>query len=315
MPYRSIGALKKLASLGGEIVVLAPYEPASVMAAFANDPVKLGMIPFGGGDVRTQGIALDEVSQGALIDQRVAVVKSGDELWALLDVQHKPKIDPVTRSIRALAHNPRGGSALGLSWDGSGVELKLEGAEVVVRSFELRGKLRAVWLDGMSCHVVADGEGQGGRYRQHPGATPEAGTQIRCDLPLPSAKMSECAGGPQLLALYAKGKSEICVVRKVGAAALEAKVLGMGQGVRSVAVLETSMFVLGEDGVVRLYDGGTLERARDGAQTAALFELSLSAYGAPSLLASTTRGGNRLWIGTKDGEVLRADAVKGTSLL
>ncbi len=315
MPYRSVGAIKKMATLDGEIVALAPYEPGSVLGAFANDPVKLAMIPFAGGDVRVQGVGLDEVSQGALIDQRVGLVKSGDELWALLDVQHKPKIDPVTRSIRTLAHNPRGGAAFAITWDGTGVELKLDGAEVVARTFELRGKVRAVKLDGTSCLVAADGEGGGGRFREHPGATPESGTQIRCDLPLAAAKMTELAGGPQLAALYAKGKRDVCVVRRVGAAALEAKILALGCATVAAAVLETCLFALGEDGVLRIYDGATLERARDGAETAASFELTLPAAAAPSVVASTTRGGNRLWLGTRAGEVFRADAVKGTSLL
>jgi hypothetical protein len=311
MPFKSLAGLKKQGSLEAEVVALAPYQPGSVCAAFTNDPVKVAVFPFGAGQMRVQNVSLDVCNDGVLIDERVAVVKSGDELWALLDIQHKPKIDPVSRSIRALYDNPGGKSALAIGWGEDAAELKIQGSEVVGREFTLRGNLRCVSMDGSNCYVVAEGD-PGGKFREHAGSTPEAGTQIRCDLPAGAKKMDRLAGGQQLSALIRRGGSEVCIVRKIGAGALEPKIMTLDAAVAAVAVIETSLFVLTSDGRVQVYGGDVLARVGDGSSVAPTFELQLNADGAPTTMVASTRGGNRLWIGTKEGEVWRCDAVKGT---
>jgi hypothetical protein len=314
MPFKSLAGLKKMGSLDAEVVALAPYQPANVCAAFTNDPAKVAVFPFGAGQSKVQNVSLDVLNDGVLIDERVAVVKSGDELWALLDIQHKPKIDPISRAIRALYDNPGGSTALAVGWDGEGAELKIQGSEVGGRQFAIRGNLRAVSMDGTNCYVVADGDG-GGKFREHAGSTPESGTQIRCDLPVAAKKMDRLAGGSQVSALCRRGGSEVCVIRKVGAAALEPKIITLDGNVADVAVIETSVFVATSDGKIKVYGADVLHAASDGSNPPPTFELDLRADGAPTRMAATTRGGNRLWVGTKEGEVLRCDAVKGSMSL
>ena len=312
MPFKSLAGLKKLGTLDAEIVTLASYPSASVCAAFSSDPVKVAVFAFAGGQPKVQQVSLDTCDAGALIDERVAVVKSGDTLWGLIDIQHKPKIEPIGRSMRGLFNNAGSNGALALGWDGEGSELKLEGNEVVGRDFQLRGSIRTCSLDGVNCYVVADDGDGGGKFREHAGNTPEAGTQLRCDLPLAARRMTRLAGGPQLSALTERGALEVCVIRKVGAAALEAKMLGTQSPVVDVAVLESTLFVLSADGVLRVYGADALHRTGDGGQAVATYELALGAEGVPTALAATSRGGNRLWIGTRDGEVFRCDCVKGS---
>ena len=80
--------------------------------------------------------------------------------------------------------------------------------------------------------------------------------------------------------------------------------------VASVAVNSTSMFVATNDGRLNLYNGDALHRA-SGAPIEASFSLDLRASGAPTCLFATRKGGNRLFVGTKEGDVLRCEAAKG----
>ena len=315
MPFKSLAGLKKLGSLDAEIVALAAYQPGAVCAAFSTDPVKVGVFPFAGGQPRIQSLTLERCEAGALIDERVAVVKCGDEVWGLLDIQHKPKVDPIGRSMRSLVHNSASKSALAFGWSGEASELKLEGNEVVGREFQVRGKVRACAVDGVNCYVVADEDGTGGKFREHPGSTPEAGTQIRCDLPLDARKLTRLVAGPQLAALTQKGTTSVCVIRKMGAAALEAKLLQVDSAVVDIAVLETTLFVLFADGYARGYAADALQRTGDGARAVASFELALGVNGVPTVLTATARGGNRLWFGTTEGDVWRCDCVIGSMSL
>lgn len=314
MPFKTIKALQKVASLDGEVVSLAPYLPGNVCAAFSTDPVRLAVIPFGGGAPKLQSLSLDACHEGALIDERVAVLRVGEELWAVLDVQHKPRVEPVGRSARNLFNNPGSNGALVLDWSGDGTELKLEGHEVSGRTFPLRGAVRSCSLDGRHCFVVADDGGGGGRLREHDGNTPESGTQLRCDLPLAAKSMTRFAGGAQLSALARPGGVEVCVVRKVGAAALEARVMSVGAPVADIAVMESTLFVASVDGTLRGFGGDVLQRTGDGGRPTPTFEVSLGVGVVPTVVAVSSRGGNRIWIGTKEGDVLRGDALKGALL-
>jgi hypothetical protein len=309
MPFRSLAGRKKLGNLGAEIVALAPFESAAILAAFTTDPVQVAVYPYAGGTPKVKTVSLDSAGDGALLNRDVAIVKSGTDLWSLLDIQHRPGVDQVGRDIRSLHDNPRGETALAIGWDGQGAELKVRGRDVGGRQFELRGEVRAASLDGTSCYVVVEGPG-GGKLREHPGGTPESGTQVRCDLPAEALGMTRLAGGKRLSALCQRGGSKVCIVRKIGAAGLEARMLLVDGGVADVAVIDTSLFVLGADDKLRLFDAETLAQA-GGEIAAARFEIALGADAAATVMAATTQGGNRLWIGTKDGEVLRFDAVKG----
>jgi len=142
MPFKKLASAKKLANLGAEVVGIAPLESGSVVAAVTSDPVKVSVHPIGAGNNRVTNVSLDEAQAAALIDKKVAVVKSGDDLWALLDIQHTPKIEQVGRDIRSLHACPKGGTALAIGWDGNGAALGLQNHEVGGRQFVLRGDVR-----------------------------------------------------------------------------------------------------------------------------------------------------------------------------
>ena len=128
-------------------------------------------------------------------------------------------------------------------------------------------------------------------------------------------EMDRLAAGPQLAALVQKGGSTVCVIRKVGAAALDVKIVSVDTGIVDIAVLETTLFVLTDDGDVRVFGADALQRSSDGGPAVPNFALAMGAGSAPTALAASSRGGNRLWIGTKDGEVFRCDCVKGAMTL
>jgi hypothetical protein len=309
MPFKSLSALKKLATLDAEVVAGAALETDGVFVALTNDPVQLNIQPFGAGSAKTQSVSLDSANEVALINKSVAVIRSGGDLWGVLDVSHRPKVDQVGRDARSLIYNPAGGSAFVLGWDGQGHELKMQGHDVGERAFALRGDLRAAALSRSAMHTAVDGQG-GGQYREHPGSTPEPAASGRADLPAEAAAFSRMAGGSQLSALFKPGKSEICVIRREADGSYGAKVVLSDSPVRDLAVIESSLFVVCGDDRVRLYDGATIQGCL-GDVMAPTYELSLRADGGATMLRSTTARGNRLWIGTQAGELFRCDAVKG----
>jgi hypothetical protein len=306
MPFKKFAAPKKLANLGAEVVGLAPFENGKVIAAITTDPVKVSVHPLGAGANKVTNVSLDEAQAGALIDKRIAVVKSGDDLWALLDIQHTPKMEQVGRDIRSLTGCPNGGTALAVGWDGNGAALAFQNNEVGGRQFVLRGDVRCASMTHDRCYVVVD-QGAGGQLREHPGGTPESGAMARADLPAEASGMDRLAGGQELCALSKRGANQVCVMRRESTQSFGAKMVDI-PGVVDVAVIETSLFVLTEDARLRLYDGAALA---GGPELTPTHEVPLRADGAPTLLTSTTKGGNRLWIGTVAGDIVRVDVAKG----
>ncbi len=310
MPFKTLASLKKLTNLNAEVVALAPLETASVVAAVTTDPVQVSVHPFTGAKGKVTNVSLDDVNAIALINKAVAVVKSGDDLWALLDIQHTPKMEQVGRDIRSLHYCPKGDTALAIGWDGNAAALVFQNNEVGGRQFVLRGDLRACALSLDATYVVADGAG-GGQLRGHPGPTPEPGATMRADLPATAQGMNLLAGGYDLSAVAKSGGDAVCVVQREGASALTVKHLLVDGPVVDVAVIATSLFVLGADGKIRLFDGDTIRQAGDGSPLTPTFQLELRATGQPAVMCATTKGGNKLWVGTKGGDVLCCSAVKG----
>ncbi len=305
MPFKNLTGLKKLTGLGAEVVGIAPLHAGQIVAAVTSDPVKLSVHPISGGSGKVTNVALDEAHDAALLNKQVAVVKSGDDLWALLDIQHRPKVEQVGRDIKSLHACAAGETALAIGWDGNGAALAFANNEVGGRQFALRGDLRAASLADDRCYVVAE-SGGGGQLRVHPGTTPESGAIGRADLPAEAAGFDRLAGGDALSALSGRGADAVCIVQRAGAS-YHAKMISVPGGVVDVAVIETSLFVLGADGKLRLYASDAL--AAGAAQPT--FELGLRADGQPSVLTATTKGGNKLWIGSKAGDVIMCSAVKG----
>jgi hypothetical protein len=308
MPFLNLTGLKKLKNLGAEVVGIAPLESGSLVAAVTSDPVKVSVYPFAGAPGKIVSVSLDAAEAAALIDKKIAVVKSGDELWALLDIQHTPKMEQVGRDIKSLHASPAGGTALAIGWDGNGAALAFANNEVGGRQFVLRGDHRTASLSADNrCHVVVEG-GAGGQFRTHPGATPESGAIGRAELPAEASGFDRLAGGDELSALTKRGSDSVCVIRKEGA--LSAKMIGVPGGVIDVAVISTTLFVLCADGVLRMYGGEALRAAsiEPGPTTA---ELNVRCDGQPTCLTATSKGGTKLWIGSKGGDVICCAAVKG----
>ena len=310
MPFKSLASLKKIAKLDAEVVGIAPLDSDRICGVLTNDPVKVAIYPYAAGTKKEKNVGLDNVSGLAFINKSVAVVKTGGDLWGVINIQHTPKIEQVGRDIRSLSHFQQGGTALAIGWDGNGAALAIEGHEVGGRQFVLRGDMRAIALDASNCYAVVNGAGgPGGQLRVHPGQTPEAGVKARVDLPSDAKGFNRLAATEGLAVLTKTGADSVCVIRQP-AGGVEPVMLAVPGTVVDVAVIETSMFVLCKDGKVRLYNSETLSKLGTDIIDAT-FELDPKVTGEPTVLASSTRGGNKLWIGSKGGDLVRCDAVKG----
>lgn len=310
MPFKSLASLKKIANLDAEVVGIAPLDSERICGVLTNDPVKVAVYPYAAGTKKEKSVGLDDVSGLALINKSVAVVKTGGDLWGVINIQHTPKIEQVGRDIRSLAHFQNGGSALAIGWDGNGASLQIEGHEVGGRQFVLRGDMRAVALDATNTYAVVNGAGgAGGQLRVHPGQTPEAAAKSRVDLPSDAKGFNRMGVSESLVVLTKAGADSVCVIRQPGGN-VEPAMLAVPGTVVDVAVIETTMFVLCKDGKVRLYNNEGLSKLGTDLIDAT-FELDLKVNGDPTVICSTMRGGNKLWIGSKGGDVVRCDAVKG----
>ncbi|MEM9693037.1 MAG: hypothetical protein AAGA56_10860 [Myxococcota bacterium] len=303
MPYRALSSPKKLANLEEEVVALAPHEKDRLVGVVTTDPVRLGLFPYSGNH-KVIKVSLDEAHDLAVINKAVVVIRSGSELWALLGVQHShPKIEQVGRDIRALHAHPGGGTAFSIGHDGQGAALELSGHEVGGRHFVLRGSVRAARLGFDRTYVVVQGD-QGGQFREHPGSTPESASLSKVDLPAAAAGFNRLAAGPALAALSKRGAGQVCIVRRGSSSALEASMIDVASVV-DVAVIDTSLFVLQQSGSLLLFNQEALASPEPAATATA------NVGGTPTAMCTTTKGGARLWIGTREGDVMRIDAVKG----
>lgn len=309
MPFKSFSARKSLTTLDAEVRAAASFSGGQVVAFVTSDPVRISVHSFAGNDRgKVTNVALDGADDIALINKAVAVVKSGDALWALLDIQHRPKIEQVGRDIRSLHACPGGETALAIGWDGQGAELRLQANEVGGRQFAIRGSLRTASLGEGVTYVVAEGPG-GGQFRVHPGKTPETGATLRVDLPAQATSMDKLSGGEELSALHKRGSSLVCIIRKHGVAGLEAKMVQLASDAVAVDVIGTTLFAVASHGELSLYSGDELQRAGDAPMTPTS-TMDARASGEPTMLLTSTKGGNRIWLGTRSGDVIRCEAVK-----
>lgn len=307
MPFKTLASLRKLSTLDAEVVAAAQYQPGKLLVMLTNSPVKLSAHMF---SATTKGnvtnASLQSASDVALINKAVAIVQSGDDLWALLDIQHTPKIEQVGRDIQHFCACPKGETALAIGWDGQGAALQLMQNEVGGRQFVVRGELRACALDMDSTYVVANGAG-GGQFRVHPGLTPESGAAGRADLPVGAKSFNKIKCGKDLSAIYKRGSSSVCIVRSTGSG-YEAKMVNLDVAAVDVAVISTSLFTLHEDGRLCLFNGDTLQRANDQPMTP-VSTIDVRASGRPTVVTTTSVGGHKLWIGTRSGDVMTCNAV------
>ncbi|MBW2523260.1 MAG: hypothetical protein JRI23_03755 [Deltaproteobacteria bacterium] len=311
MPYKHLTAPKQIGTLDGDVVATAQLEPFNRFYVLTNDPVSLAYFPFTGtaaGTGKATNVSLGSVNDLAMITRDVAVVRSEDDLWALLDIQHTAKMDQVGRDIRSLVACPKGETALAIGWDGQGAALGLRQYEVGGRQFTVRGELRSCDMSVAETFVVVD-SGAGGQYRIHSGTTPESGAKARADLPADAVKYDQLAGGREMSAAYKKKGNQVCVITRDAANNCAAKIVTVDTQVLAANVAATSLLVIGVDGRVRLFNADTLNRSESDEPMAPTAAVDVPARGEPSTLSVTLKGGVKIWVGTKAGEVFRLEAT------
>lgn len=308
MPFKSISSPRRAAALESEVRGgFALASPATV-TMISTDPVRLGMQPQTG-TAKIVNASLDAADEVALLGKDVAIVKSGDDVWALLGVTHQPKMEQVARDVRSIAGAPGGESVLCLGWDGTATALTLGKNEVSARPFALRGAVRCIDLVANECWTVVDG-GEAGELRIHPGATPEPGAKDRVTLPRAAKKADRVRGGRELGVVFERGAREATVVMRT-ASRMQAKVLAFAEPALDLAVAETSLFASFADGRVALYDGAAIAAAGEG-PIEPTHVTPIGASGEPRVVVAAGKGQISLWIGTSTGEVLSAAVARKT---
>jgi hypothetical protein len=303
MPFKNVSSVRKVASVDGAVTGGAFNRALSSVAISSNNPVQIALLPLNGVNPKVQSVGLDDVSDIALLNRAMAVVKAGDSTWALLDIEHKPKVEELHRDTKAICPKASGGLALGLKWDGSGVEYAPGKNDVAVREFTLRGDTRCADVGETETYAVVDiGEGE---FRIHPGTTPEPGSATKIALPAGSKNLDRIRGGKFTSAIYKRGHSNVCLVRRAGNR-LEAKMLTLAWPPTDVAVIETTMLVTTADGRIVLFDAESLDKATS-SLIEARFEAHLGCRGEPRVMVVANQ---TLFVGTSTGEILQGAIVR-----
>ncbi|HVK69108.1 MAG TPA: hypothetical protein VM694_31840, partial [Polyangium sp.] len=108
--------------------------------------------------------------------------------------------------------------------------------------------------------------------------------------------------------VYKRGGAGLCVVTRDGARA-EASLVTLDAPIADVAVTDTSVVVAFTSGKLALYEAASLA-APEGPK-APVSTTVAGGKGRPRvLLATTTKGATSIWIGTAEGEVMRAAVVE-----
>jgi hypothetical protein len=303
MPFKNVSSVRQIATLEGEVTGGSFHRGLSTVIVAAQNPVQVALLPLSGVNPKIQSVGLDEATDIALLNRDMAVVKSSDTVWGLLDLAHKPKVEEVGRDCKLISAKPAGGAALGIKWDGTGEEFAPGKNDVSVRSFALRGDTRAADVGETECYVVVDG-GEG-EFRIHPGATPEQGSVTKTALPVGCKNLDRVRGGKFLSAVYRKNHANVCLVRRAGNR-LDTKMIKLDWAPTDVAVVETSLLVSTSDGRVVLFDSDAIEKA-----TPSLIEpkheARLGCQGEPRVLVVANQ---TLFIGTSAGEVYQGAIVR-----
>lgn len=303
MPFKNVSSVRQVATLEGEVTGGSFNRGLSTVVMAATNPVQVALLPISGVNPKIQSVQLDEISEIALLNRDMAVVRSSDTLWGLLDIAHKPKVEEVGRDSKLLVAKPAGGAALSLKWDGSAEELAPGKNDVAVRAFQLRGDTRAADIGETECYAVVDG-GEG-EFRIHPGSTPEQGSTAKVALPIGAKNLDRVRGGKFLSAVYKKNNANVCLIRRAGNR-LDTKMIRLDWAPTDVAVVETTLLVSTSDGRVVLFDSESIEKATP-SLIEARHELRLSCQGEPRVLVVA---GGALYIGTSSGEVFQGAIVR-----
>ncbi|HVY48418.1 MAG TPA: hypothetical protein VHB21_21165 [Minicystis sp.] len=311
MPFNKLASFRKVNSLDAEIRGAALCGAEGLVAMVSTDPVRLATNATTGANAKVTNCSLSGADDVVLLNRHAALVRSSDHaVWALLDLTNKAKIDEVSRDVRLLRACPAGNAALGIAWDGSGVHYSAAKTDVEARPFQLRGEVRAADLTDTECWVVAEGEA-GGQLRVHQGVTPEPGAVLRANLPAEAKALDRLRVSPRLAVLYKPGGMSCCIA--TGAPnVLRARMVRLEGKPVDLAVMETSLFALYEDGRVALYDSDAINASAEGGALVAKHTMPTGG-GLPRVLLTVVRGPAMLWVGTARGEVMMANVGRKTS--
>jgi hypothetical protein len=300
MPYKSLSAPRRVESLDAEICGAAAFDGAGLVAMVSSSPARCGFVPVASGTNKVINLSLDRGDEIAFLSRDVALVRSDNDLWAVLDIHHRAKFERVATNVRALCGRSSGERALALTWEGHAYEATMAGYEVSARQFALRGSVRLADLGANDTFVVVEVPG-GLEFRMHPGATPEPGANGRSPLPSEASKLDRLKGGLALSVLYKRGSSECCIVTQSGR--LQARMVDVGGPIACAATSETSLVVAYEDGRAALFSSDALRTDDFALQPS--HSLSLGARGEPTTMYITSKGSANVWVGTSSGEVIR----------
>lgn len=301
MPYKSLSAPRRVESLDAEVCGAAAFDRDGLVAMVSSSPARCGFVPINSGTNKVINLSLDRGDEIAFLSRDVALVRSDNDLWAVLDIHHRAKFERVATNVRALCGRSSGERALALTWEGQAYEATMSGYEVDARSFALRGTVKLADLSATDTFVVVEVPG-GLELRLHPGATPEPGANGRAPLPSEANKLDRLKGGMALSVLYKRGSNEVCIVPQSGGR-LQARMVDVGAPVACAATSETSLVVAYEDGRAALFTGDNLKTGEY--SVTAAHTLSLGARGEPTSLLITSKGSAVAWVGTSSGEMIR----------
>ncbi len=216
-------------------------------------------------------------------------------------------MDQVARDVRSLSMRPGGETALAIGWDGTATELRVNKHEVDARPFQLRWSVRACDIGETETYVVVDGEG-GGQLRVHPGATPEPGASLRCNLPSEAASLDRVRGGPRLVAVYKKDRAPSASHGRAGAPRGQARRAGGDAQRRRRARHVDDRRLRGRARGPLRFGGhrGGERRGPDHGEA----HLALPGRGEPTVVMLTAKGGSTMWVGTSGGDILTAAVLK-----
>jgi len=252
---------------------------------------------------KIQAVSLDAVSEIAYLNRAMLVVKTADAVWALLDIEHKPKVEELHQDSKALVSKSSGGMALGLRWDGKGIEYLPGKADVAVRDFPLRGETRCADVGDTECYSVVDGGD--GEFRIHPGNTPEQGSTAKIALPPGSSKLDRVKGGKFFSVVYKRNHPGIVCVRRAGNR-LEAKAVTLPFPPTDLVVAETSMIAMASDGRVVLFDAVAVDKAT-ASNITPTWEGPIGCRGEPTVCVVAHHW---LYMGSSTGEIFMGQIVR-----
>ena len=299
---------RKILDLGAGTTSATWLGGPGLVAFLTAKPARLAVAPV----AATSGDAIDlpriNAQEVALLSKDVALVRDKEGTVWSVPIADPYRVREVVRDMRTLLGRPSGEGALAISDEGKVLAFSLGRGEVGARPVEISGRTRAGdAADGVT-YLLAEGD-LGGQLRVYPGTAPERAPIARVTLPVEAAEFDLVRGGRAFCVVYKRGGASLCLVTRDGSRA-EASLVTLEAPIADVAVTEASVVVAFTSGKLALYDVASLGASSEGPKVP-VGTVAAGGKGRPRvLLATTTKGATSIWIGTAEGEVMRAALVE-----